>query len=82
MPKVMMEEDKMKLTQVKVDVKIKTQCIIQQMDFIHLVSEIVFQPEVMCKAVAEQTWYLVHKEHNDVEIPELKTHLEEYNRNK
>ena len=82
MPKVMMEEDKMKLTQVKVDVKIKTQCIIQQMDFIHLVLEIVFQPEVMCKAVAEQIWYLVHKEHNDVEIPELKTHLGEYNRNK
>jgi hypothetical protein len=54
MPKVMMEEDKMKLTQVKEDVKIKTQCIIQQTDFIHLVLEIVFQPEVMCKAVAEQ----------------------------
>ena len=82
MPKVMMEEDKMKLTQVKEDVKIKTQCIIQQMDFIHLVLEIVFQPEVMCKAVAEQIWYLVHKEHNAVEIPELKTHLGEYNRNK
>jgi hypothetical protein len=44
--------------------------------------EIVFQPEVMCKAVAEQIWYLVHKEHNAVEIPELKTHLGEYNRNK
>ena len=57
MPKVMMEEDKMKLTQVKEDVKIKTQCIIQQTDFIHLVLEIVFQPEVMCKAVAEQIWY-------------------------
>ena len=82
MPKVMMEEDKMKLTQVKVDVKIKTQCIIQQMDFIHLVLEIVFQPEVMCKAVAEQIWYLVHKELNVVEILELKTHLGEYNRNK
>jgi hypothetical protein len=25
------------------------------MDFIHLDLEIVFQPEVMCKAVAEQT---------------------------
>ena len=81
MPKVK-EVDKMKSIQVKVDVKIKTQCIIQQMDFIHLVLEIVFQPEVMCKAVAEQIWYLVHKEHNAVEIPELKIHLGEYNRNK
>ena len=71
MPKVVIE---MKSIQVKVDVKIKIQCIIQQMDFIHLVLEIVFQPEVMCKAVAEQIWYLVHKEHNDVEIPELKIH--------
>jgi hypothetical protein len=54
MPKVK-EVDKMKSIQVKVDVKIKTQCIIQLMDFIHLDLEIVFQPEVMCKAVAEQT---------------------------
>ena len=52
------------------------------MDFIHLDLEIVFQPEVMCKAVAEQTWYLVHKEHNVVEIPELKIHLVECNRSK
>jgi hypothetical protein len=44
------------------------------MDFIHLDLEIVFQPEVMCKAVAEQTWYLVHKEHNVVEILELRIH--------
>jgi len=73
MPKVK-EVDKMKSIQVKVDVKIKTQCIIQQMDFIHLVLEIVFQPEVMCKAVAEQIWYLVHKEHNAVGILELKIH--------
>ena len=69
-----MKEIGLILIQEKVDVKIKIQCIIQLMDFIHLDLEIVFQPEVMCKAVAEQTWYLVHKEHNVVEIPELKIH--------
>ena len=51
------------------------------MVFTHLALEIVFQPEEMCKAVAEQIWYLVHKEHA-VEIRELKIHLGEYNRNK
>jgi hypothetical protein len=50
-----MKEIGLILIQVKVDVKIKIQCIIQLMDFIHLDLEIVFQPEVMCKAVAEQT---------------------------
>lgn len=67
--------------QEKVSAKTKTQCIIPQVDFIHLDLEIVFQQEEMYKAVAEQIWYPVHKEHV-VEILELKIHLGEYNKNK
>ena len=63
------------------DDKTKTQCIILQVDSTHHDLEIVFRPEVMCKAVAEQIWYPVHREHV-VEIQEQKIHLEEYNKSK
>ena len=63
------------------DDKTKTQCIILQVDSTHHDLEIVFRPEVMCKAVAELIWYLVHREHV-VEIQEQKIHLEEYNKSK
>ena len=61
--------------------KTKTQCIILQVDSTHHDLEIVFRPEVMCKAVVEQIWYQVHKEHV-VEILEQKIHLEEYSKSK
>lgn len=57
--------------QVLEDDKTKTQCIIPLVDSILQDLEIVYLQEEMCKAEAEQTWYLVHKEHEEV-IPELK----------